>query len=98
MDRFILAVSMWLGDEGNNSGDFKTVQDKAINAAGGFIGLARHISVALALISFAIGLLMVATGSRKHKEEGKDRMTTAAIALFLSGCVFGILYFVFSIF
>ena len=76
---------------------FKEIQDKAVDFGGNLIFIARNVAIALALISFAIGLLMIATGSKK-KEEGKERITGALIGIFLTGIVFSVLSVVFSIF
>lgn len=96
--QFLLAdIVSWIGDEGQNNGDFKEIQDKAVDFGGNLIVTARNVAIALALISFAIGLLMIATGSKK-KEEGKERITGALIGIFLTGIVFSILSIVFSMF
>ena len=96
INRMILAVSQWFGDEGTNSGEFAKVQDKVVTAGGKFVAFAKGICIAVILIALALGVFFYATGSGKKKEEGKDRMIGAAIARFATGCVFTVLYFIFN--
>ncbi|MBR3081291.1 MAG: hypothetical protein IKH06_00390 [Clostridiales bacterium] len=88
----------WLGDGDKADGGLGNVENKILHTSGNIVAVFRGISIAVALVALAFGLLLLATGSQRRKEEGKDRMIGAIIALFATGAVFAVLFAVFSAF
>ena len=94
----VATITEWLGDGDKANGELGTVENKILHTGGNIVAVFRGISIAVALVALAFGLLLLATGSQRRKEEGKDRMIGAIIALFAIGAVFTVLFAVFSAF
>lgn len=94
----VATITGWLGDGDKADGGLGNVENKILHTSGNIVAVFRGISIAVALVALAFGLLLLATGSQRRKEEGKDRMIGAIIALFATGAVFAVLFAVFSAF
>lgn len=76
---------------------FDTASKKVTKAGGYGLQIAQVCAGAAAIVGFAVGLFLLATGSRKNVEQGKNTMIHSAVALILTSTIIAVVTMVLSI-
>lgn len=73
--------------QGDSDNTFSGIQLKAISAGGSALAFARAIVMCLILLTMATAIVLMAIGSKKSIEEGKEKFIRAAIGIFLTSVI-----------